>query len=265
MKPEIKELADGLLESVKSYVQRAVSGFHDRLLALESQEVKNGVDGVDGKDGLDGVDGKDGAPGESVYEIARRNGFQGSEIEFIMAQKGEAGKDGRDGRDGRDGENGRDALDVTILPGIDEARSYPKGTFASYRGGLWVARSQTQGLEGWDCLVNGYHAIEVQLNDDLSFEFNAELSAGERVVKKFSLPVLLDQGVFREGSLYKAGHAVTFGGSLWVAREVTDSKPGTDDTWRLAVKKGRDGKDGKDGRDGRDGLNGKDWTGKRID
>lgn len=265
MKPEMKELADNLLASVKSYVQRAVGGFHDRLLALESKEVKDGRDGVDGKDGKDGLNGKDGAQGESIYEMAKRNGFTGSEVEFLLSQKGEAGKDGRDGRDGRDGENGRDALDVTVLPTIDESRSYAKGTWASFKGGLWVARNNTNGMEGWDCVVNGYDSIELVLNDDFTFDFGVKMSTGESVLKKFSLPVVMDRGVFREGQLYKAGHAVTFGGSLWIAQEVTDSKPGTDDTWRLSVKKGRDGKDGKDGRDGRDGLNGKDWTGKRVD
>ncbi len=39
---------------------------------------------------------------------------------------------------------------------------------------------------------------------------------------------------------YARGDAVTFDGSLWLARAVTRTKPGTDDTWQMIVKKGRD-------------------------
>jgi hypothetical protein len=39
---------------------------------------------------------------------------------------------------------------------------------------------------------------------------------------------------------YERGAAVTYGGSLWIARSATRSKPGVDDTWQLAVKAGQD-------------------------
>ena len=50
-------------------------------------------------------------------------------------------------------------------------------------------------------------------------------------------------GVHDDGEAYEAGDAVTHGGSLWVARARTSSKPGTDDTWTLAIKRGKDGRD----------------------
>ncbi len=49
--------------------------------------------------------------GESAYEIAVRNGFDGSEREWLDSLKGENGEDGKngeDGTDGKDGENGTD-------------------------------------------------------------------------------------------------------------------------------------------------------------
>lgn len=50
------------------------------------------------------------------------------------------------------------------------------------------------------------------------------------------------QGVFRDGTNYTCAQAVTWDGSMWVATRDTTSKPGTDDSWQLAVKRGRDAK-----------------------
>lgn len=64
---------------------------------------KDGRDGVDGKDGKDGRDGKDGARGprgergpqgpkgdngESAYQVAVRNGFTGTEQQWLMSLRG---------------------------------------------------------------------------------------------------------------------------------------------------------------------------------
>ena len=49
--------------------------------------------------------------GESAYDIAVRNGFEGSEADWLESLKGENGKDGSDGKDGADGENGKDGED----------------------------------------------------------------------------------------------------------------------------------------------------------
>jgi hypothetical protein len=48
-------------------------------------------------------------------------------------------------------------------------------------------------------------------------------------------------GVWRERG-YKAHNSVTHDGSVWIALEDTASRPGDDETWQLAVKKGRDGR-----------------------
>lgn len=55
-------------------------------------------------------------------------------------------------------------------------------------------------------------------------------------------PTLRYIGTWQPAS-YKHGTAATWAGSLWVAMRDTTSKPGTDDAWQLAVKRGRDGKD----------------------
>lgn len=50
------------------------------------------------------------------------------------------------------------------------------------------------------------------------------------------------RGVFTDGTQYRTADGVTWDGSMWFAQRDTKSKPGTDDSWKLAVKKGRDGK-----------------------
>jgi hypothetical protein len=64
--------------------------------------------------------------------------------------------------------------------------------------------------------------------------------------------------VWKEGEVYGLGDFVTLGGSLWHcnAPTWTNEKPGTTETWTLAVKRGRDGKDGKDGTPGAKGDKG---------
>lgn len=70
---------------------------------------------------------------------------------------------------------------------------------------------------------------------------------GDQVTEfRHTFAVVLDRGVFKDGSEYVAGDGVTYGGSFWIAQATTKDKPGNSDAWRLAVKKGRDGKDGRD-------------------
>ena len=70
---------------------------------LNSLKGADGKDGVDGKDGADGLNGKDGADGRngndgkdglSAYEIALKNGFVGTESEWLTSLNGKDGADG---------------------------------------------------------------------------------------------------------------------------------------------------------------------------
>lgn len=86
--------------------------------------------------------------------------------------------------------------------------------------------------------------------DDLDVEhdggrtFTLRMRRGEQVKEfAFTVPVVLDRGVFKDGTEYASGDGVTWGGSYWIAQAATTDKPGLSDAWRLAVKKGRDGKD----------------------
>jgi len=136
---------------------------------------------------------------------------------------GAPGVPGRDGRDGVPGERGLDGQHGKDgAPGKDGA------------DGL--------GFDDLDVAYDGARTVT------LSF------TRGERV-KTFPLtmPIVLDQGVYQQGTTYQKGDGVTWGGSFWIAQAETDAKPGEGATpWRLAVKAGREGKAGRDGKDLRD-------------
>jgi hypothetical protein len=86
--------------------------------------------------------------------------------------------------------------------------------------------------------------------DDLDATYDGEKTVTLKftrgdIVKEFPIvmPVVIDRGVFKDGGEYKAGDAVTWAGSVWIAQNDTGAKPDSSDDWRLSVKRGRDGKD----------------------
>src|SRR5262245_61675359 len=52
-----------------------------------------------------------------------------------------------------------------------------------------------------------------------------------------------DRGVWKEGEIYFQNNYTSHNGSYWVCKAATMARPGTDGSWRLVVKHGRDGKD----------------------
>lgn len=144
--------------------------------------------------------------------------------------------------DGEPGEDGRDALQLEILPHIDSEKSYPRGTYAIHNGGLWRSHQKTTCLNGWECLVDGLSAIEIEQEHERQFTITATKSSGEKVEKAFSVPVMIYRDIFKSGETYVPGDSVTWGGSVWLCNETTTDKPGEDGSkgWKLAVKRGRD-------------------------
>ena len=203
---------------------------------VHGEKGADGKDGVDGRDGQDGKDGRDGIDGRTP---------SAEEIKALIPAPihGEKGADGKDGRDGRDGADGRDGLDIAPIPAIDETKSYPRGTYAAHKGGLWRSFEQTKGLKGWECIVNGFNGFEEEQVDERTFIVRCFTSTGviEATRKVASI-------VYRElwvkGASYELGDAVTWGGSIWIAKKHDGEykQPGTEGSgWRLAVRAGRDG------------------------
>lgn len=88
----------------------------------------------------------------------------------------------------------------------------------------------------------GFEDIEIAHDGERRFCFR--LVRGDEVKEfPFRLPAVIYRQVFKEGTDYEQGDAVTFGGSLWIAeKDDPAGKPGLSDDWTLAAKKGRDGK-----------------------
>ena len=148
---------------------------------------------------------------------------------------------------GEDGKDGKDALEIDIIPGIAKGRTYHRGTYAQHQGGVWKAMRETDHIEddaaraGWACILQGVAAIEVYPLEDGVVAVKSRLSGGADHIAKIDLGGMYYKGVWQEGA-YQKNAAVTWGGSTWIAAKATETKPGLDDSWTLAVKRGRDAK-----------------------
>ena len=110
--------------------------------ALRGPAGADGKNGIDGRNGVDGQPGKDGAPGAaglSAYQVARQNGYGGTETQWLASLVGATGASaydiarqqgyggtqtqwiaslkGADGRDGLNGSAGRDGAAATVAVG----------------------------------------------------------------------------------------------------------------------------------------------------
>lgn len=139
--------------------------------------------------------------------------------------------------------DGRDAVQIDILPAIDTAKSYPRGSYARHAGGVWKAYRDTDGMHGWECVLRGVKSLAVTMADERTLTVTTELSDGEPSIQTIAIPTVLDRGPYVEGKTYEPGDAVTYGGSLWIAQKSSPTgRPGDEGSegWRLAVRRGRD-------------------------
>ena len=68
---------------------------------------------------------------------------------------------------------------------------------------------------------------------------DARLAPIEALVRDLDSDAMRFSDVYRHNKTYKRGQVVTHNGGLWFALETTDSKPGSDGSWKLTVKSGR--------------------------
>lgn len=256
MRADLKAFGDALLATVKGYFEQSIDA---RL-----KEIPAGKDGAPGRDAdmaalsmqIDEAITKavaalpmpkDGAPGPSVSQEALDRAVKAA-IDAIPRPL-----------DGKEGTPGRDAFELDVIPAIDEARSYPRGTVAEFNGGLVRAVRNTDPpvsgdltKAGWVSIVRGVASLEVLQTNGRDFRFDVTFSDGKKETKSFTIPTLIYRGVFKDGP-FEPGDTVTWDGSLWHCEEPTTDKPGTSKAWKICAKRGRDGKDGIHGKDGKDG------------
>ena len=189
------------------------SALGGRIEALEARMPIAGPEGPKGEKGADGLPGNDGAPG--LHGKDGRNGADGKD--------GPPGLDGKDGVPGLDGKDGKDgAPGEPGPPGRDGQPGVP-------------------GRDGQDGL--GFDDLDIEHDGERGFTFR--LRRGDRQKEwSFIMPVMLYRGVWAKDGRYSRGDAVTWRGSLWVAKAETSAKPDeASSAWTLCAKKGRDGKD----------------------
>lgn len=87
----------------------------------------------------------------------------------------------------------------------------------------------------------GFDHADMEYDGERTFKF--VLRKDDRAVEHaFVVPIVIDRGIWREGTAYTKGDALTYGGDFWIAQTDTEARPGTCKDWRLAVRKGRDAK-----------------------
>ena len=87
------ELSKSDLDSIENELKKSLEKdidkkIQDKTKNLNGKDGKDGKDGVNGKNGRDGSDGKDG---KSAYELAKSNGYMGSEKQYLESLSGEDG------------------------------------------------------------------------------------------------------------------------------------------------------------------------------
>lgn len=217
----------------------------------DGQPGRDGAAGKDGAPGVDGVHGKDGRDGVSFLSA-----LVDADGELVITAsdgttrkagivRGRDGKDGADGSDGAPGAAGRDAVAIRPVLNIEDAKTYPEGTWAIHAGGSWYAEKATEPLRGrnpteagWTPIAVGEAKFDLAVSDDLrTITTTRTTSTGLTVERRYSIPVLIDRGVYSADREYSRGDAVTRSGSLFIARaDSPKGLPGASDDWRLAVK-----------------------------
>jgi len=122
--------------------------------------------------------------------------------------------------------------------------------------GVVVGAKGEPGRDGRDGLEIDHLMIEQV--DERSFAVKAVQGGHVQALGSVTMPVVIYRGVW-EPRTYQAGDAVTWGGSLWIAKGETTAKPeehGAVRTWQLAVKRGAEGKRGPQGEKGERGPQG---------
>lgn len=241
-----------------------------------------GDPGLPGKDGQS-IKGEPGPRGHSAYEVARTEGFNGTEKQWLESLKGIDGKPGLNGKDadpihpdtvalmvskevtaavaaipkpqdGKPGDPGRDALQLDILPGINPQKSVPRGTFALHDGGILMARRQTTPAETidwdeWAVAVRGVSRLEWKQDetDERRFTIKSILTGEESSEQQFRIPVLVHKGRFIEGTVYEKGDVVRWNRSSFVCQaDKTLGVPEISKDWQVLAQRGDRGNDGKD-------------------
>lgn len=248
------KLADLVIKQVREFVQPALDGisneFRNALVVLR-EEIDQRFAQVSAQKGEKGEKGDPGPQGEQ--------GPKGDKGD--PGDPGPAGEPGPPGDDGKSVtvEDVRPIVEAEIAKGLLDLEKRAQEVLQRAIDRVPTPKDGKDGRDGRDG-KDGRDAFELE---DIQFSFDEQsrtltiawVRGDERIERSVILPVPIYRGVWKEGE-YKRGDSVTFGGSQFIAMRDTTSKPETDDSWKLCVKRGRDGKDGAKGEKGDRGERG---------
>lgn len=271
---ELTRFALIVMTHVREYVQPAFKEMHDALDSMRTEfnkkiselpKPEKGERGEKGDPGEKGDAGEPGAPGEQGLKGDQgERGEKGEKGESggrgddgkpgergepgAKGERGEQGHPGEAGAKGEAGEKGLDGKSVTAEEVVASLEPHIAKWALDFerRAQDILQRSVDQfprpkdGLDGL-----GFENIEA-IDSETEFGFKFVLGDREKTFK-WAKPKVTDsyRGVWASAETYAKGDAVTWGGSLFIAvRDPDGAKPETDDSWKLAVKRGRDGRDG---------------------
>ncbi len=200
---------------------------------------ETGASGVDGQHGPEGAQGEKGDRGESgpAGEIGIKGDTGDRGEPGLLGPRGEPGPVGERGATGDVGPAGRSLT-------IEDVRDFLEAGQAKWQ--LEAERVFRKRMDDFIAALplpkDGADGLPID-----AVEFDQERRAlvflrDGKEVRSLKLYTPRHEGVWRDGE-YEKGLWVTFGGNVWKAVEDTKSKPGTDASWMLIVKKGRDGRD----------------------
>lgn len=246
-----KAFGQEIVTAVRAHIDKTVAPLLARIEALEARQPEKGEKGDPGRDGADGSPGERGEQGppgkdaevthEMLVEAVKANieAINKAVTEYLQQNPPPAGQDGAPGRDGKDGAGVKSLLidqEGILVATLEDGRMEKVGHVVGKDGAPGRdGKDGAPGRDGQDGV--GFDDLDlVEAEEGVFLRF----ARGEKV-KEFRLPVVVDRGVWKDGS-YRKGDGVTWGGSFWIAQKDNPAgKPDTPDSgWRLAVKKGRD-------------------------
>lgn len=260
---DMQAMAAAVVETVKGYVRAAQAELGARLDRLEGvprgatlDEVRALVAALPpAPAGAPGEPGAPGAPGEPGPVPSAEELQKAALAALQTLPPAPAGEQGPAGPPGPP--VAAEALQPLVAAEVARAVAAlpPAAPGRDGRDGLSaVGKDGRDGTDGADGL--GFEDLSVEHDGERAFTI--KFMRGDKV-KAFSfvLPVVLDRGVYKDGTSYARGDGATYAGSFFIAqKDAPEGKPGASDDWRLAVKRGRDGRDGADGAKGEAGARG---------
>lgn len=248
-----KAAADAIERAVQSAVAHLKAENAALVLRVVELEARAPVPGPMGPAGPQGPQGEKGDPGDRGDK-----GDMGPP--GIIGPEGRPGPEGPAGVDGTDGRNGKDGTDgVSVADAVVDRDGVLVLTFSNGQTksvGRVVGRDGINGEKG-EPGRDGFSLEHLSIEHDGERTVTFRLRSGDvEVAQPIDFPTLIYRDIYKEGETYQRGDTVTWGGSLFIAKEQTADRPGISPAWRLACKRGRDGAVGKQGPEGPRGPKG---------